>query len=132
MMIYLLPVAWNGLMKCTIRCKVSWFFSPLWEPLWFTLETRSVSFFSFAYFAECRSVFCSSCLERNLPKIMSFVLSISQVENEILKKVNKLSWFVDLLTSWLFPLLSFYRLFLRILTKYRLTTFIISESLTGL
>ena len=29
----LLLVAWNGLMKCTIRCTVSGFFSPLWEPL---------------------------------------------------------------------------------------------------
>ena len=28
-----LLVAWNGLMKCTIRFKVSWFFSSLWEPL---------------------------------------------------------------------------------------------------
>ena len=29
----LLLVAWNGLMKCTIRCTVSGFFSPLLEPL---------------------------------------------------------------------------------------------------
>ena len=29
----LLLVAWNGLMKCTIRCTVSGFFSPLWESL---------------------------------------------------------------------------------------------------
>ena len=33
MLIYLLLIAWNGLMKCTIRFKVSWFFSSLWEPL---------------------------------------------------------------------------------------------------
>ena len=41
MLIYLLLIDLNGLMKCTIKFKVSWFFSPLWEPLWQVQNSRS-------------------------------------------------------------------------------------------
>ena len=42
--IYLLLVAWNGLMKCTIIFKVSWFFSPLWEPLCYRHRNHCIVF----------------------------------------------------------------------------------------
>ena len=42
-MIYLLLVAWNGLMKCSIRFKVSWFFRLLCEPLCISVDWTTAS-----------------------------------------------------------------------------------------
>ena len=85
MLRYLPLLAWKWPMKCSMKCKVSWYFVSLWESLWVMARSRRLS----VKFVACAENWAGTWLDCYIFKLSQNVLHAVKCG-----RYSKTKWFL--------------------------------------